>query len=110
MASVERERQRPYRPLPRAAGQGPPRRIVAQGGDVVCAADDAIFINSRVVAERLVRDRLGRPLPNWSGCHLLDSGGAFLLMVGRADSFDSRYFGPIPTAAIIGRLVPLWIE
>ena len=86
------------------------KRIVAQGGDVVCAADDAISINSRIVAERMVRDRLGRPLPSWSGCHLLHSGEAFLLMVGRADSFDSRYFGPIPTAAIIARLVPLWVE
>jgi conjugative transfer signal peptidase TraF len=86
------------------------KRIVAGSGDLVCAAGDAISINGRVVAERLARDRLGRPLPTWSGCHLLDSGEAFLLMEGRADSFDSRYFGPVPTPAIIGRLVPLWVE
>jgi type IV secretory pathway protease TraF len=23
-------------------------------------------------------------------------------------SFDSRYFGPVPTTAIIGKVVPLW--
>lgn len=86
------------------------KRIVAAGGDVVCAAGNAISINGRVVAERLARDRLGHPLPSWSGCHLLDSGKAFLLMEGRADSFDSRYFGPVPTTAIIGRLAPLWVE
>ncbi|TIX05399.1 MAG: S26 family signal peptidase, partial [Mesorhizobium sp.] len=24
--------------------------------------------------------------------------------------FDSRYFGPVPTQNVIGRLVPLWTE
>ena len=86
------------------------KRVAAAGGDVVCAADDVISVNGRVVAERLARDRLGRPLPSWSGCHLLDGGEAFLLMEGVSDSFDGRYFGPVPTAAIIGRLVPLWVE
>lgn len=86
------------------------KRVAALDGDTVCAAGDAIFVNGRVVAERLVRDRLGRPLPSWSGCLLLDGGEAFLLMEGVADSFDGRYFGPVPTAAIIGRLAPLWVE
>ena len=86
------------------------KRIAALNGDIICAAADVISVNGRVVAERMARDRLGRPLPSWSGCHLLDSGEAFLLMEAVADSFDGRYFGPIPTTAIIGRLVPLWIE
>ncbi|MEW5704364.1 MAG: S26 family signal peptidase [Pseudomonadota bacterium] len=86
------------------------KRVAALDGDVVCAAGDAISINGRVVAERLARDRLGRPLPAWTGCHLLDDGEVFLLMEGVSDSFDGRYFGPTPTAAIIGRLAPLWIE
>jgi conjugative transfer signal peptidase TraF len=86
------------------------KRIVAAAGDNVCAADNAIFINGRLVAERLTTDRLERPLPSWSGCQVLDKDEVFLLMKGVADSFDSRYFGPISTAAIIGRLVPLWVE
>jgi conjugative transfer signal peptidase TraF len=86
------------------------KRVAALDGDIVCAADDVISVNGRVVAERLARDRLGRPLPTWSGCHLLDGGEAFLLMEGRTDSFDSRYFGPVPMPAIIGRLAPLCVE
>jgi len=86
------------------------KRVAAASGDIVCAAGDAISINGRIVAERLARDRLGRPLPRWSGCLLLDGGEAFLLMEGVSDSFDGRYFGPVPTAAIIGRLAPLWVE
>jgi hypothetical protein len=26
-----------------------------------------------------------------------------------ADSFDGRYFGPLPRASIFGRAVPLWL-
>lgn len=84
------------------------KRIVAAGGDVVCATGNVIVINGRAAAGRLARDRVGRLLPGWSGCHLLDSGEVFLLMQGVTGSFDSRYFGPIPATTIIGRLAPLW--
>lgn len=84
------------------------KRIAAAGGDIVCATGNVIFINGHAAAGRLVRDRIGRLLPGWSGCHLLDSGEVFLLMRGVTDSFDSRYFGAIPATMIIGRLAPLW--
>ncbi|MGK2942264.1 MAG: S26 family signal peptidase [Immundisolibacter sp.] len=84
------------------------KRIVAAGGDVVCATGNVIFINGRVAAGRLSRDRLDRLLPGWNGCHLLDSSEVFLLMQGVTDSFDSRYFGAVPATTIIGRLAPLW--
>lgn len=84
------------------------KRIVAAGGDVACATGNVIFINGHAAAGRLVRDRIGRMLPGWSGCHRLDSSEVFLLMQGVTDSFDSRYFGPVPATMIIGRLAPLW--
>lgn len=84
------------------------KRIAAAGGDIVCATGNVISINGRAAAGRLARDRLGRLLPGWSGCHLLDSGEVFLLMRGVTDSFDSRYFGPVPATMIIGRLAPVW--
>ncbi len=86
------------------------KRIAGLGGDVVCAAGDDIFVGGRPVARRLDRDRLGRPLPGWSGCRRLGDGEVFLLMEGVPDSFDGRYFGPVPASSIIGRLVPLWTE
>jgi len=86
------------------------KRVAAVGGDVICAAGDVISVNGRGVGERLAHDRSARPLPAWSGCHLLDDGEVFLLMEGVSDSFDGRYFGPVRRAAIIGRLVPLWVE
>jgi conjugative transfer signal peptidase TraF len=84
------------------------KRIAAENGDIVCRDEDAITINGRVVAQALLADRVGRALPTWSGCHRLCEGEIFLLMDSVRASFDSRYFGPVPTTAIIGKVVPLW--
>jgi conjugative transfer signal peptidase TraF len=84
------------------------KRIAAENGDIVCRERDAITINGRVVAHALLADREGRALPTWSGCHKLGDGEIFLLMDGVRASFDSRYFGPVPTTAIVGKVVPLW--
>ncbi len=85
------------------------KRIVARDGDEVCALGYEIFVNGRWIAERLDADRLGRPLPWWSGCERLRDGRVFLLM-DAADSFDGRYFGPISETAIIGKAAPLWLR
>lgn len=84
------------------------KRIAAQNGDTVCRQEDAITINGRVLAHALLADREGRLLPTWSGCRKLGDGDVFILMHDVRASFDSRYFGPIPSNGIIGKLVPLW--
>ena len=84
------------------------KRIAAENGDIVCRERDAIVINGRVVAHALSADGAGRGLPVWSGCHRLGEGEMFLLMDNVRASFDSRYFGPIPTTAVVGKAVPLW--
>lgn len=84
------------------------KRIEALAGDTVCAIDHAVTINGRHVANQLAADSMGRPLPHWTGCETLHAGEIFLLMPGVPDSFDGRYFGPVPVSAVIGRLVPLW--
>ena len=84
------------------------KRIAAENGDIVCRERDAIMINGRVVAHALLADGAGRALPVWSGCRKLGEGEIFLLMDNVRASFDSRYFGPVPTTSIIARVVPLW--
>lgn len=86
------------------------KRVAAQSGDDVCAFNAAIIINRTIVARRLEADAAGRPLPWWNDCRELADGEFFLLMDGVPASFDSRYFGPVPTTNVIGRLVPLWTE
>ena len=48
-------------------------------------------------------------MPRWNECRALEADEIFLLLKP-ADSFDSRYFGPVPRAQIIGRLAPLCTE
>jgi conjugative transfer signal peptidase TraF len=86
------------------------KRIGAASGDVVCATGGMITIDAHVVAHRLQTDSVGRVLPSWSGCLRLADNDVFLLMTGAPASFDSRYFGPVPRASILGKLVPLWTE
>lgn len=84
------------------------KRVAAVAGDRVCASRRLILINGDVVATLLAADRQGRPLPGWTGCRDLAADEVFLLMAEVPQSFDGRYFGPIRTSAIIGKLVPLW--
>jgi len=85
------------------------KRIAAMGGDDVCAFDGAIIINGEIAARLLERDHTGRPMPRWDECRTLTDDEIFLILPPTG-SFDSRYFGPVPRAQIIGRLVPLWTE
>ena len=86
------------------------KRVAAMVGDAVCARDHTISIDGRRVADQLAADAEGRPLPAWAGCRTLGPDEIFLLMADVPDSFDGRYFGPVPTNAIIGKLVPLWLR
>jgi conjugative transfer signal peptidase TraF len=84
------------------------KRVAALAGDLVCADSGIVVINGRAVATTLLIDHDGRPLPAWKGCRVLTEGEVFPLTEGVAASFDGRYFGPVNTTAIIGKLVPLW--
>jgi conjugative transfer signal peptidase TraF len=84
------------------------KRVAAGEGDRVCAIGVGIFVNRRRVAERQLRDALGRPMPWWQGCVRLRGGARFLLMTGSPASFDGRYFGPTQRSDIVGRATPLW--
>lgn len=84
------------------------KRIAARAGDHVCAASGRVTINGAHAAEAMKADRLGRPLTPWIGCRTLERDEFFVLMTSVPASFDSRYFGPIGRAAIVGRVVPLW--
>ena len=85
------------------------KRIAAVAGDDVCAFNRAIIVNGEIVVRQRDVDRAGRPMPRWNECRELVQGEFFLL--GDApDSFDSRYFGPVTSARVIGRLAPLWID
>ncbi|RTM09962.1 MAG: S26 family signal peptidase [Hyphomicrobiales bacterium] len=86
------------------------KRVAALPGEHVCAFNDAIIIGGKIAARRLKTDSKGRRLPWWNECRPLASDKVFLINGAAPDSFDSRYFGPVPAENIVGRLVPLWTE
>ncbi|CDX12619.1 Peptidase S26, conserved region [Mesorhizobium plurifarium] len=86
------------------------KHVAALPREHVCAFNEAIIIGGKIVARRLATDSQGRTLPWWNDCRALSGNEVFLLNGGAPRSFDSRYFGPVPTQNIIGRLVPLWTE
>jgi conjugative transfer signal peptidase TraF len=84
------------------------KRIGAIRNQFVCISDNTVFIDSRVVAQALRRDWLGRDLTVWTHCRALASDELFLLSITNPASFDSRYFGPIHRSSVIAKARPLW--
>ena len=86
------------------------KRIAALPGAEVCREGSTIRIDGEAVAEAHERDRLGRPLPVWAGCRILNDGEIFLLNADHRASLDGRYFGPIGADTIVGRATPIWVR
>ena len=79
------------------------KRVAATRGDRVCAKGDRIYVDTRLVANRIRRDPSGRPLSWWSGCVRLEPGELFLLSPGNPEAFDGRYFGVTRPRQIVGK-------
>jgi conjugative transfer signal peptidase TraF len=84
------------------------KRVLALPGQTVCRDQLTITVDKIEVGEARERDSRGRPLPIWQGCRIIADGEVFLMNWQSADSLDGRYFGALPTSAIIGRAEPLW--
>ncbi|WP_342251547.1 S26 family signal peptidase [Sphingomonas sp. OTU376] len=82
------------------------KHVAALPGQIVCRSGGAVTIAGRLVALARPFDSHARILPFWQGCRRIREGELFLLNP-TADSFDSRYFGPVPAAGLIGRATPL---
>ena len=86
------------------------KRIAALPGQRVCRLRGEITVDGIAMGRALDRDRLGRDLPTWSGCHVVADGELFLMNWQADDSLDGRYFGPLPASTVIGRAMPLYTD
>ena len=84
------------------------KRIGAVAPQLVCVGEAAVRIVGVAVASVPAADGVGRPLSPWAQCRALSEGELFLLSNTHAESFDSRYFGPVDASDVIGRAHPLW--
>jgi conjugative transfer signal peptidase TraF len=84
------------------------KNVAAVSGSRICAIGPALFVDGRRAAVRQPRDRAGRRLPWWSGCHTLGKGELFLLAPSVPEAFDGRYFGITRASEVIGEGELLW--
>lgn len=86
------------------------KRVAAVSGQRICRFAHGVTIDGELVGVARARDRAERPLPAWFGCRRLRTGELFVMNPAAPDSFDSRYFGPLSTDAVIGRAKPVWTD
>ncbi len=89
------------------------KQIAAVPGDTVRVTEAGISVNGRPLPHTapLASDSQGRPLPHVPpGIYQVEPGTVWLLSTYNARSFDSRYFGPVPVAALRARLRPIAVE
>ena len=86
------------------------KRVAALPGQKVCRNVLTISVDGAPLGRARERDGGNRILLTWQGCRVLSEVEVFLMNWQAADSFDGRYFGPIPRSAIIARAVPLWTD
>jgi type IV secretory pathway protease TraF len=84
------------------------KRVLALPGQLICRQELKITVDGIEMDSARERDRRGRLLPAWQGCRALHEGEVFLMNWDEPASLDSRYFGPLPLTAIVGRAMPLW--
>jgi len=81
--------------------------VVARSGDVVEVSARGISVNGALLPNTapLATDTKGRHLEAWPpGRYVVDPGTIWVASSYHPRSFDSRYFGPLSTAAIRHRL------
>jgi len=86
------------------------KRVLALPGQIICRNAHTVTVDGIAMGEALDRDTQGRPLPVWEGCQRLSENEVFLMNWQSKDSFDGRYFGPLPITSVIGHADPLWIR
>ncbi|MFI0849123.1 S26 family signal peptidase [Mesorhizobium sp. IMUNJ 23232] len=84
------------------------KRVLALSGTTVCRSGAEIVAYGTTYGQARDRDTRGRSLPTWQGCRTLRDGEAFFMNWDSPDSFDSRYFGPLPLSTVVGRAFPVW--
>jgi signal peptidase I len=79
------------------------KRVAATGGDTVGIEDGILVVNGRPVHEPYVD--AGQMDSVYFGPVRVPIGDVFVLGDNRANSTDSRSFGPVPASRITGRVV-----
>lgn len=81
--------------------------VAALAGDRVCTEGQQVTVNGRSYGPVRRTDQAGRTLPQYHYCGPLPAGQVYVLSP-HPHSFDSRHFGPVAHADLIGKARPVW--
>jgi signal peptidase I len=82
------------------------KRVIALPGETIEIRDGRVLIDGTAIDEPYLKP--GDPMPDFDPV-LVPADHVFVMGDNRSASQDSRYFGPIPTADIVGRgFVIIW--
>jgi signal peptidase I len=83
------------------------KRVIALPGQTIYSSGNGIYINGRPLAEPYLPapDPLGPPIASSEHPYRVPPGEFYVLGDNRADSCDSRFWGPIQGSSIIGTAV-----
>ena len=83
------------------------KRVIALPGQTIYSSGNGIYVNGRLLAEPYLPhdDPLGPPIASSQHPYRVPPGEFYLLGDNRADSCDSRYWGPIKGSSIVGKVV-----
>jgi len=90
---------------------GPPgdliKRVIALPGQTIYSAGNAIYIDGHRLAEPYLpaNDPLGPPIASSQHPYRVPPGEFYVMGDNRADSCDSRYWGPIQGSTIVGKAI-----
>ena len=76
--------------------------VLADRGDHVSTLHGELRINGVLIGAIPDTDAAGRTLPHWRGARVLADGQLFVGSTDVVHSFDSRFFGPIDIAQVVG--------
>jgi len=95
-------------PLDQCPGAGDLiKRVIALPGQTIYSSGNSIYINGHPLAEPYLPadDPLGPPVASRQHPYRVPPGEFYVMGDNRADSCDSRYWGPIQGSSIIGKAI-----
>lgn len=79
------------------------KRVIGLPGDTVSIQDGAVYLNGQRLEEPYVAAGEVTATSSTPFSVTVPAGSVFVLGDNREDSYDSRSYGPVPVASIVGR-------